>query len=285
MNKARLGKGLEALISSELKQEIFSNKAQLQYVAIDKIKPNVRQPRQNFDEEKIGELSNSLKEQGLIQPLALRPLSQNYYELVAGERRWRAAKMAGFTEVPAVIRQVSNQEMLAFALIENLQREDLNPIEEALAYKQLQDEFSLTQEEVAHKVGKSRSQIANIMRLLALPVSIQEMVRRKELSYGHARTLLILKSKAQQERWAKRAVAEQLSVRDLEKLLTPPKSGKRSISPKEVNPHLQKIESDWQRKLSTKVKMTKKRNKGKIEIFFYNDEDLERINAILFGEA
>ncbi|MBM7686044.1 MAG: ParB family transcriptional regulator, chromosome partitioning protein [Epulopiscium sp.] len=274
MAKRGLGKGLSALIS-DLPEE--SSVGQIKIVPINEIEPNKEQPRKNFDEEKLEELSQSIKEHGIIQPLIVKKQG-GFYVIVAGERRWRAARMAGLSEVPVIIQDYSNDEVMEISLIENLQREDLNPIEEAKAYETLIHSFSLKQEEVAKRVGKSRSAIANTLRLLQLDESIQELLVRGSISEGHARALLALPGKEEQIIVVDKILKDNLSVRETEKLIKdilekPRKKKKNEAMP----PIFKEIENKMKNILGTKVQITKGRKKGKIEIEYYSDEDLERI--------
>ena len=223
--KGGLGKGLEALFADNAIEE--DNSAVK--LKISEIEPNREQPRKEFDDAALAELADSIAQHGVLQPLLVRPLIGGGYQLVAGERRWRASRMAGLTEVPVVIRQMSDQEMMELALIENLQREDLSPMEESEGYRTLMESYSLTQEEVARIVGKSRPAIANSLRLLSLPKEVSEMVRNGELSAGHARALLAFPQNEMLTR-AKNAIEQELTVRDLEKLAKSASVGK--VAPK-----------------------------------------------------
>lgn len=249
---------------------------------INLVEPNREQPRKQFDEDALIELSESIKQVGIIQPLVVQQ-REGYYEIIAGERRWRAAKMAGLKEVPAVIRNYSEKEILEIALIENIQRENLNPIEEALAYKKLVEEFQLKQDEVAEKVAKSRTAVTNAMRLLKLDERVQQMLIDDMISSGHARALLSLEDTEEQYKLAMRVFDEKLSVREIEKMvksiLTPKKE-------KEETPKLdflyKEIEEKMKNIMGTKVSIkAKDKNKGKIELEYYSQEELERIIELL----
>lgn len=249
---------------------------------INLVEPNREQPRKQFDEDALIELADSIKQVGIIQPLVVQQ-REGYYEIIAGERRWRAAKMAGLKEVPAVIRNYSEKEILEIALIENIQRENLNPIEEALAYKRLIEEFKLKQDEVAEKVSKSRTAVTNAMRLLKLDERVQQMLIDDMISSGHARALLSLEDKEEQYKLAMRVFDEKLSVREIEKMvkaiLTPKKE-------KEEMPKLdflyKEIEEKMKNIMGTKVSIkAKDKNKGKIEVEYYSQEELERIIELL----
>ena len=246
---------------------------------ISDIEPNREQPRKNFDKEALEELADSIKQYGLIQPIVVQK-KDDYYEIIAGERRWRAAKMAKLKEVPVIIKEYSDREVMEIALIENIQRKDLNPIEEALAYKSLIDEYSLKQEELANRVSKSRTAIANSMRLLKLTDSVQNMLINDEISMGHARALLTLEQEDLQIEAAKTIVSKGLSVRDTEKLV------KSILNPKQVKLPIPSAEAaiydaianKLREKMGTKVSINHKKNgKGKIEIEYYSQEELERL--------
>ena len=246
---------------------------------ISDIEPNREQPRKNFDKEALQELADSIKQFGIIQPIVVQK-KDDYYEIIAGERRWRAAKLAKLKEVPVIIKEYSDREVMEIALIENIQRKDLNPIEEALAYKSLIDEYSLKQEELANRVSKSRTAIANSMRLLKLTDSVQTMLINDEISMGHARALLTLEQEDLQIEAAKTIVSKGLSVRDTEKLV------KSILNPKQVKLPIPSAEAaiydaianKLREKMGTKVSINHKKNgKGKIEIEYYSQEELERL--------
>jgi ParB family chromosome partitioning protein len=248
-------------------------------VDIDRISPSPFQPRRAFDETKLQELVMSIRNQGIIQPLVVRPKGERF-ELIAGERRWRAAMKAGLTRVPVVVREASDHDALQLALIENLQREDLNPVEEATGYRRLQEEFTWSQEEVAEKVGKSRPAVANALRLLSLPSEVQQEVAAGNLPAGQARALLGLQSEAVIMSAYREVIARALSTRETEKLVRNLKLGRRRRreSPA-VDPDLRSLVEDLQRALGTKIRVLPKArsNKGKIEIEYYSLPDLERI--------
>lgn len=280
MTKKALGKGLTALIADNRLEELDQDK--IEEIDIKKIEPNSKQPRKYFEEQALQELAESIRLHGILQPLLVKQ-AEGYYELVAGERRWRAARLAGIKKVPVIIRTYSEQEALEISLIENIQREDLNPIEEALSYKRLVDEFGLSQEKVAEKVGKSRSTVTNSMRLLNLEERVQIMVMEGQLSNGHARTLLALSNKAQQYEISKKIVAENLSVRETEllvkKIQEEKVAKKKSIEP--MQPIYRHIEDQFKQILGTKVLISKGKNKGRIEIEYYSDSDLERLLGLI----
>ena len=256
-----LGRGLSAILKDE-------EKASSKLIPIDRITPNKTQPRLKIDEKSIAELASSIKGKGLLQPIILRRKDKGY-EIIAGERRFRAAVMAGLKEVPAIIKDVDEKEALEIALIENLQREDLNSLEVAIVYERFIEEFSYTHEELAQKMGVDRSSVSNFVRLLKLPQWIKELITEGKLTQGHARALLTLKSEKEQKRFVDRVLKEGTSVRELERQ-TRKKSAQR-------NSAFSSIEEDLQKALQTKVDITFKRNKGKIIIEFYSKEDLERI--------
>lgn len=278
--KKGLGRGLSALIPSapETKLESREQRSTLE-VEIDRITPSPFQPRRSFDEAKIEELAASIRNQGIIQPLVVRPRSDGF-ELIAGERRWRAAMKAGLSRVPVVVRDASDHEALQLALVENLQREDLNPIEEAAGYRRLQEEFHWSQEEMAEKVGKSRPAIANSIRLLALPAEVQQEVSAGNLPAGQARALLGLHTEALIVSACRDVIAKGLSTRETEKLVRLLIVGrKRRRGAPLIDPDLKTIVENLQRTLGTRVRLIPKARstKGKIEIEYYALADLERI--------
>lgn len=277
--KFGLGKGLGALIPE---QEDDQEKGALK-IPINKIKSNAEQPRKAFHNESIVELAESIKHHGIIQPLILKQDGDNYL-IVAGERRWRAAKMAGIKEVPAVVMELTNKQVLEISLIENIQREDLNPIEEAVAYKKLLSEFELTQEELSRVMGKSRAAITNIMRLINLDTRVQEYIIEGVLSEGHGRTLLGIKDGDLQYEIAQRVIDDEMSVRELERVIKNIASEKENTEPKvekELNSYYKDVRDKLQDYFGTKVNLSSKKNKGKIEIEYYSSEDLQRILDII----
>ena len=286
-----LGKGLDSLIpnavgeskssktGSENKQVKEENAVPDTLVKITMVEPNREQPRKNFDEDSLMELAESIKQFGLLQPILVQD-RKDHYEIIAGERRWRAAKIAGLKEVPVIIKNLSEQEIVEISLIENIQRENLNPIEEAQAYKRLLNEFNLKQDEVAERVSKSRTAVTNSMRLLKLCDEVQQMVINEMISTGHARALLAIEDANQQYAVAQKIFDEKLSVRDVEKLVK--NLNKPEKPKKEINQSLEVIYRDIEEKLkqslSTKVAVSSKENgTGKIEIEFYSHEDLDRL--------
>ncbi len=278
-----LGRGLDSLIPVEADLEQTPGGPR-QELPIDLIAPNPFQPRKDFPPQELEELAASVREQGVIQPLIVRTRTDGTYELVAGERRLRAAKLAGLAQVPVLIRQASDAESLEIALIENIQREDLNPVDEAQAYQQLMSQFQLSQEEMAKKVGKDRSSVANTLRLLKLPEGVLGMVASGRLSEGHARAILSLDSDEAMLRLAQKIQRDGLSVREAERLA---KGGKRTAKPRAVkneikDPHARQLEEDLRRKLGTHVRVVQKTSqKGKLEIEYYSLEDLDRIVSLL----
>ncbi|EGL83648.1 parB-like partition protein [Caldalkalibacillus thermarum TA2.A1] len=272
----RLGKGLDALLPS---LEINDHDQVIQ-IKLSELRPNPYQPRKDFNEEALAELTQSIKEHGVIQPIIVRK-SIKGYEIVAGERRFRASKEAGLETIPAVVKDFTESQVMEIALIENLQRENLNAMEVAYAYKKLMDKFNLTQDELAVKVGKSRPHVANFLRLLQLPDNVQEYVSRGTLSMGHARALLGCKDKKQISKLAKKCIDEQLSVRQLEQLIKQlndvSRETKQKKSKTKPNPFIHQYEEQLKSKLGTSVKIKKGDKKGKIEIEFFSDEDLQRL--------
>lgn len=294
-----LGKGLDSLIpdavgEAKVKKEAVETKTiddaveknqQETLVKITAVEPNRKQPRKNFDEDSLQELSDSIKQVGLIQPILVQD-RKDHYEIIAGERRWRAAKMAGLKEVPVIIRDYTEQEIMEISLIENIQREDLNPIEEAQAYKRLLTEFNLKQDEVAERVSKSRTAVTNSMRLLKLTDKVQQMVIDEMISTGHARAILGIEDPEEQYEVAQRIFDEKLSVREVEKLVKnlhkPEKPKKKLNDDVTMQVIYQDIEDKLKQRLSTKVTVTSKgEGSGKIEIEFYNHEDLDRLLDII----
>ncbi|MFK5925154.1 MAG: ParB/RepB/Spo0J family partition protein [Desulfuromusa sp.] len=281
VKRPALGKGIGALLSSAAQEggkKYFS-------CPIEELKPHARQPRKNFDEFKMAELVASIEEKGIIQPLVVRR-QDDHYQIIAGERRWRAAQKAGLERVPVVIQDVSEDWALEIALIENIQREDLNPLEEAEAYRYLMDSFDLLQEEVAKRVGKDRSTVANSLRLLRLPEKVKNDVAQSRLSMGHARALLALEQDEDIIEASLEVIRKKLSVRETEKLIKKIKSmfGARSHKPgveKVVDPNLLALENSLRQQLGTPVKLHTKANGGRIEISYHDQEELGRILELL----
>lgn len=287
VKRTGLGKGLDSMIPpkvvKETMKELESSTSETgeRILNINEVEPNKKQPRKFFNEEALKELSDSIKQHGIVQPLVVAK-QKDYYEIIAGERRWRAAKMAGLKEVPVVIKDYSPQEVMEVALIENIQREDLNPVEEAKAYQNLIKEYNLKQEEVADRVSKSRSAITNSLRLLKLEDQVLNMLIEEEISSGHARTLLALDDSEQQRIVAEKIVKDRLSVRDTEKLVKSINQPAKKVPKKELkNDFVYKdMEEQLKQKIGTKVKINRKsENKGKIEIEYYSQDELEKIIA------
>lgn len=281
--KYGLGKGLSALIP----EETIETKENVSKINLNLIKANDKQPRKHFDEEKIAELANSIKEHGIIQPIVLKKDGE-FYTIIAGERRWRASKFIGLEEVPAVVLDADDKKVLELSLIENIQREDLNPIEEAQAYKRLLEEFNLTQEELGSRVGKSRAAVANCMRLLGLDVRVQEYIIEGIISEGHGRALLGLEDGEIQYTVAQKIIDDSLSVRETEKLIKILTTTKEIVVEEEKLPEIHTdnmFYNDVKQKLEnlfgTKVNFNNKKHRGKIEIEYYSEDDLQRIIDIL----
>ncbi len=281
MSKRGLGKGLSALIPGA-GQEFTGSEPQ--EIAIDLISPNPNQPRTAIDEQQIEELADSLRKVGILQPIVVRPHAEGY-QIIAGERRWRAARVAGLEKVPVRIMACSETEALALALIENLQREDLNPIEEARGYRQLLTEFQMTQAELADKVSKSRSAVTNALRLLDLPEEVQEMVYDGRLSAGHARAILSVPGEEGRISLAQKVVQSGLSVRETENLARLVAAGQSPREPRPPMPRAFKLVARrLRRMLGSPVRVKQASGKCKIEIEFHDEQDLERITRILFGD-
>lgn len=281
MERRALGKGISALIP----ERENGHKEEIIYVQTDQIKPNPFQPRESFDSTTIEELAQSIKEKGVIQPLLVRRKGDQY-ELIAGERRLRAATLLNLKEVPIITKNVDDQDSLELALIENIQRQELNPIEEAHAYQYLIDKFQLTQERISEVMGKARVSIANILRLLKLPLEIQDEIKKGRISFAHGRTLLEVADANQQRRLAQETITHGLSVRELENLvkLRRVKGGpRRKIAQSAQEPLLAAMEELLQHSLATKVRISKRKKRGHILIEFYSQEELERIVNILKG--
>jgi len=285
MTRKPLGRGLGALLSAE---QTGSTEQQAE-VAIDSVVPSSMQPRTRFDEARLQELAKSIRANGVVQPLLVRRKGSTY-ELIAGERRWRAAQLAGLTHVPVVLRNVPDDKVLELALIENIQREDLNPIEEAQAYKKLIDSIGMTQETLAERVGRDRSYITNYLRLLRLPEDIRRFIEEGKLSTGHARTLLGTSDSDTQRRIARRIIERGLSVRETERLvreLDKPGATPRVAKTKDIDPNVRAAETKLRRHLGTQVRIVHNQNgqSGRIEIEFYNPSDLERLFRMLLPTA
>lgn len=291
VKRGGLGKGLDSLIpdhktvktTERKKQEVEEKKEGEQLININKIEPNHEQPRRNFEEDSLLELADSIKQFGVLQPLIVQK-RHDYYEIIAGERRWRAAKMAGIKEIPVIIKEYTKREAVEIALIENIQRENLNPIEEAMAFKRLLTEFSLKQDEVAERVSKSRTTVTNSMRLLKLDERVQQMIVDDMISTGHARTLLAIEDYEEQYNLANKIFDEKLSVRETEKLIKELKNPKKEKEKKVIEHDFiyKDLEERMKTVMGTKVHINPKtKGKGKIEIEYYSDEELERIFELI----
>ncbi|MDC7127051.1 MAG: ParB/RepB/Spo0J family partition protein [Spirochaetales bacterium] len=285
--KPVLGKGMSALIGGVDSEEDIDNSTRVKNVPIDNVKGNPDQPRKTFDQSSLKELSASIAEKGIIQPIIVEEKNGEYI-IIAGERRHRASKLAGLTEVPVIVKDFSNNEKLEIALIENIQREDLNPVEEALAYRDLMERGNLNQEEVAKKVGKNRSTVANSLRLLKLPENIQTTLVKGVISSGHARAILSLDTEEQMEELHRQIINNGLSVREAEAYVAGRSGGskakkktKSSSTDGEMNPHLKTIQEKFIDKLGTKVSISGNLDKGKIEISYFSMEDLDRLYEII----
>ena len=283
MNRKALGKGINALIPDFEKGVPEAEKSLATDLLIDEISPNHLQPRNYFDDKKLNDLMTSIKEHGVLQPVVVQKVNSGF-ELIVGERRWRASKKLGLTKIPAVIREVNDEQSLEIAIIENIHRQDLNPIEEAEAYARLSDEFGLTQEMVAEKVGKSRAAVANILRLLKLSRSIKEDLISEKISMGHARALLGLEESKQMETLRNEIVKQDLTVRQTESRVNKLKKG---VSDKPITQTVNKdiftkdLEKDLARRLGTKVNILPKKNGGKLIVTYYSEDDLERIQMLM----
>ena len=276
------GRGLGALIddfsASESTQTVTS-------LPLQKVEPNPNQPRHRFDEEELQALADSISEHGILQPLAVRKMEGGFYQIIAGERRWRAARLAGLQEVPVVVVEADDKTVMELALIENLQRQDLNPMEEAEGYRVLTEEYGLTQEEAAARVGKSRPAVANALRLLALPDEVRELVEKGELSAGHARAILSLPTKAKQKTAAQRILALRLSVRQAEAMCKRlAAEEKKPEPPKHTDvDYVAECEKALSRRLDRKVRIVNGKRKGRFELEFYGEDDLQRLYEILLA--
>ncbi len=293
MSKERrgLGRGLESLIGQPRVTSSHAMEQLTQDIPIEHIAPNPHQPRRVFDEESLAELAESIRVHGILQPLILAradPTSPTPYYIIAGERRWRAAKMAGLTHVPAIVKDASQQQLLEWALVENVQREDLNPLEAAAAYKSLMDAFNLTQAQVAARVGKSRAAVANTLRLLNLPAEVQAALLEGRISEGHARALLALPSAEEQKRVMAIVIEQGLTVRETEALVKRVTQRAPTPSPSRARPTLdpewRAVESVLQDSLGTRVEIRKSRRGGQLVIYFYSDEELNALVQRLIEE-
>ena len=277
-----LGKGLGALLGDAALQTQEAGSLSL---PISQVEPGLKQPRKRFDDEALADLADSIRQHGVIQPLTVRRLSSGYYQIIAGERRWRAAKLAGLSEVPAVIIEADDRKVMELGLIENLQREDLNPMEEAGGYRVLMEEYGLTQEEVAQQVGKSRPAVANALRLLSLPPSLHPLLEDGQLSAGHARAILSVPSPQLQEKLADKVVAEGLSVRQTEALAKRLAAGEAPPPPRPGGPdlsiYLKEAERTLGARFGRKVSIVSGKRKGRIELEYYGPDDLTALLDLL----
>ena len=277
-----LGKGLGALLGDAALQTQEAGSLSL---PISQVEPGLKQPRKRFDDEALADLADSIRQHGVIQPLTVRRLSSGYYQIIAGERRWRAAKLAGLSEVPVVIIEADDRKVMELGLIENLQREDLNPMEEAGGYRVLMEEYGLTQEEVAQQVGKSRPAVANALRLLSLPPSLHPLLEDGQLSAGHARAILSVPSPQLQEKLADKVVAEGLSVRQTEALAKRLAAGEAAPPPRPEGPdlsiYLKEAERTLGARFGRKVSIVSGKRKGRIELEYYGPDDLTALLELL----
>jgi ParB family chromosome partitioning protein len=282
LNKRSLGRGLDALIPSIS----IDDDDKVVEIPLTQLRPNPYQPRKTFNEESIQELASSIREHGVIQPIIVRSVIKGF-EIIAGERRYRASQVAGKPTIPAVVKKLSDRDVMEIALIENIQREDLNALELAIAYQAIMDQFSLTQEELSAKVGKSRSHVANFLRLLQLPEEIKQYVSRGTLSMGHARAIAGIKTDAIKKSIAKQSIDQQWSVRELEevikKLDESPKPDVKQKRKDKEDPYIIQIEDQLRNSFQTTVKIKDQNNKGKIELLYYSKDDLERLLELLQG--
>ena len=279
-DKKESSKQAKADTAAKKSDETEASQGGVLYIDINDIKPNTGQPRKHFDEEKLEELASSIQQHGLIQPIVLRKLKTGY-EIVAGERRWRACRIVGLKEVPCIVKELTDEENMLLAIIENMQREDLNPIEEAEGLKQMIDTYGLTQEQVSYSVGKSRPYITNSLRLLKLPEEVRTLTASGEISVGHAKALAAVKDRDKQITLAKKTAKDGLSVRQIELMAKETNAPARKAPKVKKSADEKKIEEDMKNALGTKVNLNRKGKKGKIEIEFYSDEELERLIELI----
>lgn len=282
--KSGLGKGLNAILSDKYDSQAleFSDSSHILELKIVDVEPNKDQPRKEFDKEKLDELAESISKHGVIQPIIVTKKGRTY-QIVAGERRWRASKQAGLKKIPAIVRDYDEIKVMEVALIENLQRENLNPVEEALGYKSLMDNFSLTQDKISERVGKSRSAVANSLRLLNLPEKVLIMLEKGSITIGHAKVILSVSNKAEQEQISEIVVEKQMTVRETESFIKNKSKTKRPVSKMsaEVKMAIKDMENSFSKYFGTKVKIKENNGKGKIEISYYSHDEFERIMEIL----
>lgn len=292
MAKKGLGKGLDALFGDAKADDVLSPgvsesvDGKVISLKIIDVEPNKDQPRTDFDDEALEELADSIRQHGVITPIIVKKANNGFYTIVAGERRWRASKKAGLKEIPAVVRELTEIQTQEIALIENLQRQDLNPVEEAFGYKRLMEEFSLSQEEVSQKLGKSRSSVANSVRILSLPKEVIDFVRGGEISFGHAKVILSVKDSQTQKKIANEVVSKGLSVRATEEIAKEKPKKVSKEKKKDLNKELAFVDAEKKmtEALGTKVKIASKGNKGLVQIEYYSSDELERIIKILTKE-
>lgn len=281
MKKKALGKGLKAFLPEDygiLSEEKFIN------LDIEQLKPNPLQPRKKFNQDSIEELARSIKKSGVLQPILVVP-QEDHYRIILGERRWRAAQKVGLKKIPVIIRQMPQEQQLEASLIENLQREDLNPLEIAQAYQRMIQELHYTQQEVSEKVGKDRASVANYIRLLKLPQEIQDMIAQNKLSMGHARTLIALENPEQQRKLSREIAKKNLSVRELEKKISRLKQPSSSSSTPTMDPDLVAFQEELLKHLGTKVSISGNQNKGVLKIYYFSLDDLNRIYEKIKGAS
>ncbi len=283
MEKKALGKGLQALLPEKktLVWKVEPDGQAVSMISLDQILPNRYQPRTTFVETELEELAQSIKEHGVLQPIVIRRKGDGMYELIAGERRFRAAKIAGMTTIPSLIRNSNDEKALAVALVENIQRQNLNPMEEAKAYSRLMGEFGLTQDLVSRSVGKDRSSIANILRLLSLPKDVQQFIESGAISLGHAKVLAGLSTVQAQLQLAQKIVSEQLSVRQVERMISGHKKGRGSGSKKEEPQRFGNLEEQFRKRLGTKVQVKAGTKGGQLIIHYFSDDELDRITSLI----
>jgi len=282
MERRALGKGLSALIPEKTPSD---KKNEIVFVQTESVKPNPFQPREHFDEEELQDLMQSIKEKGVIQPIIVRRIGDNY-ELIAGERRLRASKMLGLPEIPVIVKEVQDKDSLEISLIENIQRQELNPVEEARAFEYLIKKFQVTQEKISEALGVSRASVANLLRILKLPQEIQEEIKKGRISFAHAKALLEVENENYQRKLTQEIIAKGLSVRELEniiKMRRSPRSSYRKIEQPAREPIVAVLEEELQQFLATKVRIDKRKKRGHITIEFYSQEDLQRIAKIIKG--
>ena len=279
MKKKVLGRGLEALISQDLRETV-SEVERVKELDIESIDPNPNQPRERFDEDGLKELSESIKRNGILQPIVVRRIGKRY-ELILGERRLRAARMAGLSNIPALIRNIDDSTSLKFALLENLQREDLNPIEEAKGYERLKDQFGMSIREIAELIGKDRSTVTNSIRILKLPKEVRNLVAEGKIRASHARTILSIEDEGKQIELARKIAKEGMSVRDVEIHVGGKSRIKRKKSPKKKDRHISEVESQLEMQLGTRVRIVPRHQGGVLVIEYYSDEELERLLELI----